>query len=211
MEPAGALALFFSVVQGMAGKLIPDEITVLATGGQVAHSDLDVLTSFAAIYPGVAIVLATGYVAGSVIGGPILRRLAGSLGMLPELDRVGERLDRYLGWMLCLSIFFPVIRHLVPYLAGIHRMPIRRYLLAFLPGSIIWSFHYYLAGYLFADRLDVIVAGVYSYSKITLVGLCAIAVTYVFVRQILRMRVVLPSGGMSGGKEHGRDYRTGRG
>lgn len=205
MEPADALALFFFVVKGMANRFIPDEIAVLTAGGHVANSHFDVWTSFAVIYAGAAIVYTMEFMIGSLIAGPLLRRLADRADLLPGWERTEHQLQRYLCWMIALGLFFPVIRHLVLPAAGICRLPLGRYMLAFLPASIVWSFHYVMAGYWYADHLDVIEPSVYLFSKITLAGIGVIATLCLLVRQLLRVIMAMPAGGMAGVKDNGSE------
>lgn len=187
MVGADYVTLFATMVKGMVEKPIPDEITVMTLGAQVAHIDLHVWLAFFSVYAGVSMVLSTGYIAGVLIGSPIIHWLRKRKIIPSGQERTREAWNRYMGWMLCLGFFFPVVRHLVPFVVGAARLPVRVFCLYFFPSSILWSFHYYLAGYLFADRMDEMVAGVYTYSKITLVGLCVIGAVCTAIRQLHRI------------------------
>lgn len=195
MAVSNYVLLFAQVVKEMVEKPIPDEITVMSMGAQVAHRELSFLGAFVAIYAGVAIVLLTGYAVGTVVRTGFIHWLTQRGMILFTQDEAVLDRNRYLGWALCLSFFFPVVRHLVPFLVGVTRMPFRQFLLFYLPGTIVWTLHYCLAGYWFADRMDELVAGVYTYSKITLIGLWLIGVMAVLALQLRRIVKWSVSGG----------------
>lgn len=202
MEPAGSLAAFVSAVQGMTGKLIPDEIIVLTAGAEAAQSNLYIGQTFAAVYIAVALVLTACYLLGAMLGGAIG-------GWFPPRRESGHTPKRFshTGWLLGLGMFFPVARHLLPFLAGVQRFPLRRFLLFFLPSSLIWTAHYFFAGCWLSDKLDLLTAGIYTFSKISLTGLLCIAVLYALVRQLRRRsQIWLLSEEGAPGKEKGREY-----
>ncbi|MGG4498225.1 DedA family protein [Brevibacillus reuszeri] len=183
------VTLFAKMVKGMVEKPIPDEITVMSLGAQVAHIDAQIFVAFFSIYAGVSLVLASGYIIGGVLGTPIVNWLLERRLIPTGKGRTREERDRFFGWMLCLGFFFPVVRHVIPFFVGAGRLPLRLFCLYFFPSSLIWTFHYYLAGYLFADRMDEMVAGVYTYSKITLIALCSIGLVYMVIRQLQRIEI----------------------
>ncbi|MGG1663600.1 DedA family protein [Brevibacillus sp. NRS-1366] len=187
VEYSEYVTLFARMVKGMVEKPIPDEITVVTMGAQVADIDLPFFVSFAAIYTAVSMVLVAGYIVGTVVRARFVHWLV-QRGMIPfTQDETKNDANRYLGWLLCLGFFFPVVRHLVPFIVGVARMPLRQFILFYIPSSLVWTFHYYLAGYWFADRMDDLVAGIYTYSKITLAGLCLVGVTYLLVQKLRRV------------------------
>lgn len=200
MELYEYVTLFAGVVKEIIEKRIPDEITVMSTGAQVAHSELSFLGAFVAMYVGVAIVPMTGCAVGTVARAALIHWLAQRGMILPTQDETVLDRNRYLGWALCLSFFFPVVRHLAPILVGATRMPLRQFLLFSFPGTVVWTLHYYVAGYWFADRMDELVAGVYTYSKITLVGLCLVTVLIVLALQLRRVERWPVSGGRAEGE-----------
>lgn len=211
MEPTEYLTLFISVVQNIAGKLVPDEITIITIGALVAHRELSITLGFMAVYLGVWLVLATGYGLGVTVGAPVFKWIAGKTGIRAGCEGMGSQWQSHFRWVLCLSLFFPFVRHLVPFLAGMNRMPVGQFALFSIPSSLIWTFHYFVAGYWFGDRYEILFSGVYTYCKITLVGICIVAVTYVLIRQAMRHGIAISPEGVSGREKHGGNYRSGRG
>lgn len=180
MELTGYYELFWEMVTGMLGKFIPDEITVMTVGAQVANTGADFFTAYAVIYPVFFIVSYTGYLLGAKAFGWMAR----NLGLRADLLYA---LRGSMGWLLAFAIFLPIIRHIVPILAGASRMSFRQFLLFFLPSSIVWTLHYFVAGYWFFDQLEIMVAGVYQYSKITLTIVCFAVLSFLMIRQLQRL------------------------
>jgi membrane protein DedA with SNARE-associated domain len=159
---------------------------VMAAGAQAAHSDIYIGETFVAVYLAVALVLTACYFLGLIFRPRLAAWLARHRGI--PLDREqGRDGFRHMGWMLCLSLFIPGARYLVPFLAGLDRFRLRHYLLVVLPSSLIWTLHYFLAGFWFSDKMDWLKAGVYSYSKIAWTGLLVVGVAYTLIRRFRRL------------------------
>ncbi|GED57450.1 VTT domain-containing protein [Brevibacillus formosus] len=178
MEFTGYYELFWEMVTGMLGKFIPDEITVMTMGAQIANTGADFFTAFTVIYPVFFTVSCAGYLLGAKAFGSMTRKSG--------LGDLLSALRGPMGWLLAFGIFLPIIRHIVPILAGASRMPFRQFLLYFLPSSIVWTLHYFVAGYWFSDQLEILVAGVYQYSKITLMIVCFAVCSFLLIRQLQR-------------------------
>jgi membrane protein DedA with SNARE-associated domain len=90
-----------------------------------------------------------GYVLGSLVGWAIGRHggrpLAERRGRLfhlgPErLERAERWFDRWDDWAVLVGRVTPVVRSFVSIPAGIFRMPLGRYTLLTIPGSVVWCF-----------------------------------------------------------------------
>lgn len=188
MGLTGYYGLVWEMVTGMLGKVVPDEISVMTLGAQVANTGAGFFTAFIAIYPVFLIVTGAGYIIGAKLSVWLLRQPLTGIMSCPALR--GS-----MGWLLAFGIFLPIIRHLMPLLAGVSRMSLRQFLLFFIPSSLVWTLHYFVAGYLFADQLPTLVAGVYLYSKITLTIACVLGGVYIFIRQFQRSMITMKESG----------------
>ncbi|EMT52043.1 MULTISPECIES: DedA family protein [Brevibacillus] len=185
----GYPALFLSLWLGIVGMPIPDEMIVMTAGAITAQGWLQPVPAFIAVYLGVVSGLSLGYFLGYRVGAPILRWLARKLNGEKYLKKAEGLLERYGNGAICLSYFFPVIRHVVPYLVGIQRMSLRRYALYSLPTGFVWTLNYFMAGRLFGTHLESITEGVQTYGWITLCVLALFAGLYVVIRQRKGTRV----------------------
>ncbi|WNC13402.1 hypothetical protein [Brevibacillus brevis] len=183
MEQAGYFALIVLRGKEMLGGLVPDELIVMNAGAQAASAGSRAGLAFAAVYAAVVLVTLACYGAGTIVAGPLMARFGQSDGEAPGKKRERSAL---LGWIISLSLFIPVARQLVPFWAGLSRFSFGQCLLAVLPSSLIWTLHYFMAGYWFSDKLEWLEAGVYTYGKITCGGLFIIGLTYIIFRRLLR-------------------------
>jgi membrane protein DedA with SNARE-associated domain len=178
--------LFVSAGKEMTSKLIPDEIVVMTAGAQAAHSDLYIGKTFVAVYLALLLVLTSCYFVGAIFGASVVTWINQRRGVPIDKEKSKEGL-KHGGWMLCLSLFSPGARYLVPFLAGVCQFRLSHYLLVILPSSLVWTLHYFLAGYWFSDKMEWLASGVYSYSKIAVTGMIIIAVAYTVIRQLRRL------------------------
>jgi membrane-associated protein len=199
-EQYGYAALFFSLWLGIVGMPIPDELIVMSGGMMTAVGWLQPIPAFLLTYLGVVSGLTLGYVLGYKWGAPLLERLAAKYNGLAYLERARRLLERWGSWALCFSYFFPVVRHLVPYLVGIQRMPAKRYALYSLPAGFVWTLHYFLIGRFFGRHVEAIAEAVHSFGLITLCILVCATVSYGLIR--LRWGQTKAMGGENGGKAH---------
>ena len=103
---------------------------------------------------------------GSVVGAVALYGLGAWLG-LDRLRRIADRMplmkvsdvDRAVGWFGrhgSKAVFFgrmiPIFRSLISIPAGVHRMPLPRFILLTLAGSAIWNSIFVVAGYLLGEN-----------------------------------------------------------
>lgn len=189
VEQYGYLALFFLLWLGIVGLPIPDEV-VVATGGLIASLGyLDPFGAFVVDYLGVVSGLTVGYVLGRRFGQPILRWLTRKRNMERHLARSTELLSNYGPYALCFSYLFPVVRHIVPYIVATAGMSYRRYALFSYTTGLVWTFFFYMVGYLFGQHMSVIIALTRRFGYIGLVSLLLLLVVlWAFRRRSLARR-----------------------
>lgn len=137
--PALFLALFLSVV----GLPLPDEAVAMGAGVAVSMGLLSPWAAVSATMLGVAASRTASYAVGRLAGAPLLARLGRGQERI-AWARAG--LDRYGALALAASTFVPVLRHLLPCLAGVNRMPFRRFALASYTAGAVWGLVYFLLG-----------------------------------------------------------------
>jgi membrane-associated protein len=92
---------------------------------------------------------------------------------------------KYGSWAVVLSRFVPIVRTVAPFLAGVSKMPYRRFVILSLLGSLAWSSIVPLVGYLFGSYIDIAYIG---YISVGLMLLASIVTPIVLVlsRKYLR-------------------------
>lgn len=127
IQQYGYPALFFALWLGIVGMPVPDEVVVMTGGFVTGIGILAPIPAFILTYLGVVSGLSLGYILGHRLGAPVLERLVRKKKARKYLGKAREMLNQFGHYALVLSYFFPVIRHLVPYLVGIGKMPYRKY------------------------------------------------------------------------------------
>jgi membrane protein DedA with SNARE-associated domain len=114
-------------------------------------------------YVAMAMSGAVGYIIGSVLGWGI-----GYYGGRPFLERRGRWLhvtahtlnraeawfDRFGDWAVAIGRVTPVVRSFIAIPAGLFRMPVGRYTVLTIPGSVAWAFAFAGAGWAFGSRWE---------------------------------------------------------
>ena len=104
-----------------------------------------------------------GYVIGSVggwaigfYGGrPFLERRGRWVHVTPERLQHAERwFERYGDWAVAIGRVTPVVRSFIAIPAGLFRMPLGRYTLLTIPGSVAWAFAFAGIGWAFGSRWE---------------------------------------------------------
>jgi membrane protein DedA with SNARE-associated domain len=100
-------------------------------------------------YFAMAMAGAVGYILGSIMGWaigyyggrPFVERHGRWLHVTPHtLERAESWFDRYGDWAVAIGRVTPVVRSFIAIPAGIFRMPLGRYTLLTIPGSVAWAF-----------------------------------------------------------------------
>ncbi|MBU2695531.1 DedA family protein [Pimelobacter sp. 30-1] len=165
------------------GFVIPGELALLLGGVVAGQGHLALGAVLAAGVTGAVAGDAVGYVVGRRWGRRILDGTLGRFVRAEHLDRAEHALARRGGWTVLLGRFTVALRVLVPGLAGMGRMPYRRFALFNVLGALLWGSLMVAAGYLAGASWQ------HAQHLVTVAGLAATgAVVLVLVVRHLRRR-----------------------
>jgi membrane protein DedA with SNARE-associated domain len=175
--------------------ILPSEVIVPMAGWKVAQSGADPavvewLTAQPWTFIGVMLAATIGAAAGSLAG-----YLIGAWGGRPLLDRYGryvhihpddlDRADawfaRYGGWAVFLARFVPLLRALINYPAGVARMPIGRFLLFSILGSIPWNLALVTAGWVLGENYEALYSAIRPF-EILIYIVVVVGVAFILIR-----------------------------
>jgi membrane protein DedA with SNARE-associated domain len=114
-------------------------------------------------YVAMALAGGVGYVLGSILGWaigyyggrPFLERRGRWLHVTPHtLDRAESWFERFGDLAVAISRVTPVVRSFIAIPAGVFRMPLGRYTLLTIPGSLAWAFAFAAIGWAFGSRWE---------------------------------------------------------
>lgn len=150
-------AILFVVIFAETGLVVtpflPGDSLLFAVGALAAVDETGTLSAPLSIFLlGIAAVLGntTNYALGRVVGPPAF---SGRYRLLKvkHLESTRAFFQRYGGLAVALSRFMPIIRTFAPFVAGIGRMPYRRFQAYNLLGGFAWVSVFVGLGYLFGN------------------------------------------------------------
>jgi membrane-associated protein len=130
-------------------SFLPGESLLFLTGLALATSDawLPDWIGFILIWLAAFIGTQVGYWIGYKIGPPLFEQNRNFILNQKVLDRTHEFFEKYGARAVVLARFVPILRALIPMLAGISRMDIKRFTRLNLIGATVWVGVFMLAGY----------------------------------------------------------------
>jgi membrane protein DedA with SNARE-associated domain len=179
VQQYGYIALFFLLWLGIVGLPLPDEVIVMSAGLLTALGILNPIPAFFVTYAGVISGLSIGYLLGKVLGSPALRYLERKKDMNKYIAKSNRLLGRFGSFALALSYFFPVIRHVVPYVVGMTRMSYKRYAAFSYTTGFIWTLLYFAVGRYFGNNIATISNFLATY-KMVLIALFLLGILFLW-------------------------------
>ncbi|MBA4603083.1 DedA family protein [Thermoactinomyces mirandus] len=154
VQEYGYVALFLALWLGIVGMPVSDEVIVMTGGALTAFGLLKPIPAFILTYLGVVSGLSIGYLLGNYLGAPVLEPIVKNRQKTEYyVEKARAMLASFGHFALVISYFFPVIRHLIPYLVGIGKMPYRRYAFYSCSSGFVWTLIYFCAGRLFGRHI----------------------------------------------------------
>ncbi len=147
----GYVAVFGLIFAESLGIPLPGEGILVMTALYAARTHRlgiagDICTAAIAAFLGTSL----GYLLGSSAGAPLLARLGGYVGLSPARRRLGEYLFlRHGAKIVFFGRFIAFLRAFEGILAGVNRMPLRRFMLFNALGAIAWATSFGLGAYVF--------------------------------------------------------------
>lgn len=188
LGPLGLLlvvAVVFAETGLLAGFFLPGDSILFLAGALVATHVLSLPL------PLVAVAVLVAAVAGDQVGFLLGRRLGPRLFSRPDsrffrhehVERATAFFERHGGIAVVLARFVPVVRTFVPGVAGVARMPHRRFTASNLVGAGVWGVGLVLAGYFFGG-----IPFVARHVELVTIGIAALSVVPVVVGFVRRRR-----------------------
>jgi membrane-associated protein len=197
-------ALIFGEAAVFVGLVLPGE-TALLFGGALAGTGRLSLPVLAALAVAAAILGdSVGYEVGRRLGPTLTRSRAGRL--------VGERrwagteavMMRRGGWAVLTGRWVGVLRALMPAIAGMTRMPYRRFLVFNAIGGALWAVAVAIAGYLAGASWQRVQTYLGNVGILVLAGFVVAVLALLFGRRVLRRRRSTPPAPGSVGQRRSR-------
>ncbi|MCH5583416.1 DedA family protein [Shimazuella sp. AN120528] len=179
----GYFALFFCLWLGIVGMPIPDEVIVMTGGFVSSLGVLQLVPSFIVTYLGVVSGLSIGYTLGRHYGVGLTKKFQEKEKWRPYLAKSEKLVDKYGKFALILSYFLPVVRHVIPYVVGSHKMKFRHYALYSYSIGLIWTAAFFLVGYQFGTAIPAIASASRNWGYVAL----GVIVVSIVIYQVIRV------------------------
>lgn len=128
---------------------LPGDSFLFALGA--LHTSLDIKMAYILLVIAAVLGNTTNYLIGKFIGTKMLEFKKIRLVKQEHLDRTHAFFDKHGGKAIILSRFFPIIRTLAPFVAGLGKMSFTRYTLYNVIGGVSWITAFILLGYFFGN------------------------------------------------------------
>lgn len=182
IQHVGYAALFFALWLGIIGMPIPDEVIVMTGGAVTANGLLHSFPAFLLTYLGVISGLSLGYVLGRLFGTSVLDRLRRRKKMNKWIDFSETLVHKYGSFALCISYFFPILRHVMPYVIGLNQIKFKRYALLSFSTGLVWTAIFFTVGRFVGSHVQEVGELVYHYGLMLLWILFVLAAVLFIIR-----------------------------
>ena len=149
---AGGLA--FGETAVFLDLIVPGEVGMVVVGASAAAGDVALLPVIGVAALGATLGDSFSYLLGRVAGRPLLCRWEPvRRRMEPKIDRAEAQFAERGGIVVFLGRFVGALRAMVPLVAGIERMPFRRFLLWNIAASTVWASLTVSLGWFFGEDI----------------------------------------------------------
>jgi membrane protein DedA with SNARE-associated domain len=180
----GYSMIFSLLVFGIVGVPIPDETLLTFVGYLIHKGELHAIPSFVAAFLGSVCGITLSFIIGRTGGVHLLRKYGPLLHLTEDMIKRNENWYVRKGqWSLLLGYFIPGVRHLVAFVAGMHRLRYPDFAFFAYTGGVIWSVTFILLGYYAGEKWDLVRQNIHSKIFLALGLFLVLMVFYYFVIQ----------------------------
>ncbi|RJE86888.1 DedA family protein [Paenibacillus sp. 1011MAR3C5] len=184
IEQVGYVALFLVLCLGLIGLPIPNEAVVMTGGALSAAGALSPAPAYFMTFLGICSAMTFGYSIGRFSGAKLSNWFRRKKNISKFLEKSEELSEKYGGYALSISLCFPFLRHVTPYVMGLNRMRFIRFMLFAYPSAFVWTLIYFILGAFVGDKVQDLSNEISSYGTWILVVLCVVAAGYIAYRYI---------------------------
>lgn len=143
----GYITIFLSLILGLVGLPIPDEVLMSIIGYYSNTDKINFIIALCVAMFGTVFGMTISYCIGKYIGGKAVHGIFKWLGVNQnKLDRVDRWMDKYGFLTIIMGFFIPGFRHMTFYFCGMTHYSIKKYLTVGIIAAFIWTLFYLLIG-----------------------------------------------------------------
>ncbi|WP_078553826.1 DedA family protein [Bacillus alkalicellulosilyticus] len=182
INQSGYVTLFLSFYICLLGLPIPNEVVVM-TGGFLSETTyLNPVLTFLIIYGTVTLNATILFLLGRTCGHRLMTRLTKFERVTPIVSKATYIVHRYGTYATAFCYVLPIVRHLVPFVIGVHRFSFPSFARYSYGTAFVWTLTLFLVGKWFGSKIEVIGSHLYELG-IGLVIVMAFSSVIVVVRK----------------------------
>jgi membrane protein DedA with SNARE-associated domain len=153
----GYWVILFGVMLENAGIPIPGETVLLFAGFLAYHGKIDLLPSILVAIAGATLGDSMGFLIGHFGGRPLVDRFIRRFSVIQKsFDHSQALFLKYGQWAVFTGRFITGLRMFAGILAGLFRMPYRRFLIFNFSGATVWAVAIIYVGFLFGNSWQLV-------------------------------------------------------
>ena len=194
MEQVGYLGVFLLIAIENIFPPIPSEVILVFGGFMTTYTTLNIPIMILAATLGSLVGAIVLYYIGKIFNKERLKRIVnGKIGKVLRLKASDiEKADKWFDTKGNKTVFFcrfiPIVRSLISIPAGMSEMPMQKFLLYTITGSLIWNTVLIIVGSIVGDKWETIVGYLDNFSNIILIILAIIFVVALYYWFVIRKK-----------------------
>ena len=194
MEQVGYLGVFLLIAIENIFPPIPSEVILVFGGFMTTYTSLNIPIMILAATLGSLLGAIVLYYIGKIFNKERLKRIVnGKIGKVLRLKASDiEKADKWFDTKGNKTVFFcrfiPIVRSLISIPAGMSEMPMQKFLLYTISGSLIWNTVLIIVGSIVGDKWETIVGYLDNFSNIILIILVIIFVATMYYWFVIRKK-----------------------
>ena len=194
MEQFGYIGVFLLIAIENIFPPIPSEVILVFGGFMTTYTSLNIPIMIVAATLGSLLGAIVLYYIGKIFNKERLKRIvSGKIGKVLRLKSSDiEKADKWFDTKGNKTVFFcrfiPIVRSLISIPAGMSEMPMQKFLLYTISGSLIWNTVLIIVGSIVGDKWETIVGYLDNFSNIILIILVIIFVVAMYYWFVIRKK-----------------------
>ena len=194
MEQVGYLGVFLLIAIENIFPPIPSEVILVFGGFMTTYTTLNIPIMILAATLGSLLGAIVLYYIGKIFNKERLKKIiSGKIGKVLRLKASDiEKADKWFDTKGNKTVFFcrfiPIVRSLISIPAGMSEMPMQKFLLYTISGSLIWNTVLIIVGSIVGDKWETIVGYLDNFSNIILIILVIIFVVAMYYWFVIRKK-----------------------
>jgi membrane protein DedA with SNARE-associated domain len=173
----GYIGIFGSMMLGMIGLPVPDELLMTFAGYLVFKGRLVYWITLTVASLGAISGVSFSFFVGHKWGLPLLEKHGRKIHITPEkLEKSEIRFKRFGKYAITFSYFIPGVRHFTAISAGISKWRYSIFLLYAIPGGILWAFTFVTLGFYLGVNWRAFTETLHRYMSYSVLGIAIVIV-----------------------------------